>query len=139
MCSKKRKLSNMIEHSDPDHSSLGNSDTKPQQESDHEEIDFDDVCPICKLLIYHPVATSCGHKFCQSCMALWADVFVGGQMTLVDIDERPVIDIVPAKDIVISCPMCRTQTATKFSQHLERDLKERYPKLYVTRAAEEET
>jgi hypothetical protein len=123
-------------HSDPAHSSPGNSNTKPSENSDHEEINPDDVCPICNLLIYHPVTTSCNHNFCQSCMIQWADVSVSAQMTLVDLDERP-IETVSTNNIETRCPMCRTQTVANVSQQLERDLKERYPKLYATRAAEE--
>jgi len=128
----------MLGLSDPDHSSPGNNDTKPQEESDQEEIDPNDVCPICSLLIYRPVTTSCDHNFCQSCMAQWADVSLSSQMTHVDLDERPIIETISANDIETKCPMCRTQTAANVSQQLERDLKERYPKLYATRAAEEE-
>ena len=138
MGSKKRKFSTMQTRSDPAHSSPDDRNTKPQEESDHEEINPDDVCPICNLLVYRPVTTSCNHNFCQSCMAHWADVSFSAQMTHVDLDERRIVETISANDIETKCPMCRTQTVANVSQQLERYLKERYPKLYATRAEEEE-
>ena len=37
-----------------------------------EEIDDDDLCPICQMLLHEPVTTTCRHTLCRFCMATWA-------------------------------------------------------------------
>ena len=102
-----------------------------------ETVAEDDVCPICQLLIYRPVTTSCRHTMCESCMAHWADVSITTQMQIVDVDEEAV-PFNPVSGLEARCPMCRTQTSASLDRARERNLQNEYPQTYSERKAEEE-
>ena len=53
-----------------------------------EELDEDDCCGICTLLLYKPVRTGCNHTLCRSCMSRWGDVSLTAPMTIVSVDEQ---------------------------------------------------
>ncbi len=77
---------------------------------EQEDVDEDDLCPICRLLLFNPVTTQCNHTLCGSCMAQWADVSVAmPNMTIVSIDEEPQ-NFDAATGLEANCPMCRTRS-----------------------------
>ena len=117
---------------------VGDVKPKSDDKSEMENIDHDYLCPICNLLLYNPVVTSCSHKFCESCLAQWADVSEITQMTAVDLDERPSIETARSTDIQMRCPMCRTRSSATPDPSTQRTLRHRYPQLYQARAHEEE-
>jgi hypothetical protein len=104
---------------DDENDILGLKETKvienPEQKlgSPHEEqqVDEDDICAICHLLLYKPVTTRCNHTLCEPCMSHWADVSVTTQMTTVGLEDEPV-SLLPT-DIETRCPMCRTSTTVR--------------------------
>lgn len=102
-----------------------------------EDIDLDDQCPICHLLLYRPVRTRCNHTLCESCMAHWADVSITSQMTTVGLDDRAVV-LLP-NEIETRCPMCRTPTTASLDTGREMALRQSYPVLYQSREAESRT
>jgi len=55
------------------------------------------------------------------CMTQWADVSVSAQMTLIHLDERPIVETVSTNNVETKCPMYRTQTVANVSQQLERE------------------
>lgn len=101
-----------------------------------EAVAEDDVCPVCQLLLCHPVTTLCNHTLCESCMATWANVSIANQMQIVDVDEEP-IPFDPVSGLEARCPMCRTQTTASINRRLAQDLKARYPETYAERESEE--
>jgi hypothetical protein len=103
--------------------------------AENEEIDEDDVCAICHMLLYIPVTTCCNHTLCESCMAHWADVSITSQMTTVGLDDEP-LELLP-NDVETSCPMCRTPTTASLNKDRARKLEARYPETYKVREAEE--
>lgn len=112
-------------------------DAENESASQTQSIDEDDICPICQLLICNPVTTGCRHTLCKSCMATWADVSVSmPHMTIVSVDEEAV-DFDAATGLEAKCPMCRTLTTATQNPERERSLRERYPKAYRDREAEE--
>lgn len=104
--------------------------------SDEEEIDHDDLCAICHLLLYRPVTTRCGHTLCESCMAHWADVSISSQMTTVGLDDEPDLVLLP-NDLETNCPMCRTSTTATLNANRDAALRRQYPRAYEVRKAEE--
>jgi hypothetical protein len=58
---------------------------------DVEDVQEDDMCPICRLLLYNLVTTTCNHTLCRFCMAQWASVSVSlaEPMTVVDVMKNP--------------------------------------------------
>lgn len=109
-------------------SSAGNPDV---------EINDDDICPVCQLLLYRPVRTRCNHTLCESCMAHWADVSITTQMTTVGLDDRAVL-LLPS-EIETKCPMCRTLTTANLDREREAKLQEQYPTVYQERQIEHQT
>ncbi|KAK0642422.1 hypothetical protein DIS24_g9070, partial [Lasiodiplodia hormozganensis] len=111
-------------------------------ETEPPTIDDDDLCPICHLLLYQPVLTTCNHALCRSCMSRWADISTtSGQMTIV-----PLSDAVPppepdaAADVLADearCPMCRTPTRAVRDARREEVLRARYPRRWGEREREE--
>lgn len=114
-------------------------DAPPQPEPSKPAIDDDDLCPICHLLLFRPVRTTCAHTLCQSCMAHWADVSAASaHMAIV-----PLTDAEPAPDahpgfVEARCPMCRTVTSAARDGARERALRRRYPGVWVERQREED-
>lgn len=105
--------------------------------SEPQSIDEDDLCPICQLLLCNPVTTGCRHTLCKSCMATWADVSISmPNMTIVSVDEEAV-DFDAATGLEAKCPMCRTLTTATQNPERRRNLRQRYPKAYWEREAEE--
>lgn len=120
-------------------SALKQDDDQPPPSSSKPDIniDQDDICPICQLLLYRPVKTRCNHTLCESCMAHWADVSITTQMTTVGLDDRAVL-LLP-NEIETKCPMCRTLTTAKFDSVRESNLATRYPLTYEERKIEHRT
>lgn len=111
----------------------GDGFTAPASKPDI-DIDDDDICPICQLLLYRPVRTRCNHTLCESCMAHWADVSITTQMTTVGLDDRAVL-LLP-NEIETKCPMCRTLTTANLDPGRESKLQEQYPTVYQERENE---
>lgn len=101
-----------------------------------EDIDHDDLCAICHLLLYRPVRTRCNHTLCEACMSRWADVSITSQLTRVGLDDRAVV-LLP-HEIETRCPMCRTFTTSSLDSDREAALQRRYPESYQSRQAEVE-
>ncbi|KAH8723654.1 hypothetical protein GQ44DRAFT_740883 [Phaeosphaeriaceae sp. PMI808] len=106
-----------------------------------EEVSYDDLCPICQLLLFAPVRTQCNHLLCASCMAQWADVSSTNQIehssldvNLADFDP----DYDPTYDLEANCPMCRTRTTASPDKALARQLEKKYSATYAERKVEEE-
>lgn len=98
-------------------------------------IDSDDLCPMCHLLLYRPVKTTCNHTFCSDCMSHWADVSITSQMIIVPLFDT-LIDFAPST-VEAKCPMCRSLTTAAPTMELVKKLKARYPAPYAQRAMEE--
>ena len=90
----------------PDEDPALSMDTIPNQFS----------CAICKLLIYDPVTTNCGHNFCKGCLTKW---------------------MAKKKH---SCPVCRNNIAKKWRMPINKSihnaLKTLYPEQYEARHVE---
>ena len=110
---------------------LGDSDRKAETILD------DDLCPVCQLLLFRPVTTTCNHTLCESCMAIWADVSVATQMQIVEVDEQPV-PFNAVSGLEARCPMCRTHTSATVDADRVDDLRTKYPITYAERQEEEE-
>ena len=122
--------------SDGDHISLSSSHHSGLTDEE-ETIDEDDLCAICRLLLYSPVTTRCNHTLCSSCMAQWADVSISmPHMAIVSVDEEPQ-NFDAATGLEARCPMCRTLTTASADTRRERELKSKYPMAYAEREAEE--
>ncbi|PIA89291.1 hypothetical protein CB0940_07460 [Cercospora beticola] len=135
-----RKPAETRQRARPKASSARRKTQKPADEPStprpEENIDEDDLCPICQVLLYRPVTTQCNHTMCESCMAHWADVSVNSQMKIVDVDEEPqTFDAVSG--IEAKCPMCRTQTTASYNPDLAARLGRDYPATTRERSVEE--
>ena len=102
---------------------------------DLETIHEDDLCPICHLLIYSPVTTSCNHTLCSFCLNTWADVSVTRHMIAVGLDEDTPEVLLP-NEIESSCPMCRTSSTAGPNREREEELQHKYPQSYAQRRLE---
>ncbi|KAK3201537.1 hypothetical protein GRF29_185g1265813 [Pseudopithomyces chartarum] len=114
---------------------------------DHELISEDDLCPICHLLLFSPVKTSCAHLLCQTCMSHWATASTTTTPSLyhpsfsassLDLDLRafdPSYDL--ASSLEAHCPMCRTPTIALPHPSLAAALETKYPLTYAQRRAED--
>ena len=107
-----------------------------------EEVDDDDLCPICQMLLHEPVTTTCRHTLCRFCMATWASTSQEAPMTIVDVDSEPVpFDAVSGLEA--RCPMCRTLTSALPDAQRDGTLRSKYPQLWTQRyretAAEQNT
>ena len=103
-----------------------------------ETVDEDDLCPICQLLLLHPVRTTCGHTLCKTCMAIWAQTSLEAPMVRVDVDEEPV-DFDPVSELEARCPMCRTMTSAREDGPRAQQLRSRYPRTWAERLTEDES
>ena len=70
-------------------------------------------------------------------MATWADVSVTTQMQIVDVDEEAVA-FNAVSGLEARCPMCRTQTTASLNQAKMTYLRNKYPRTYAERQAEED-
>jgi hypothetical protein len=102
-----------------------------------DNIDHDDLCPICQLLLFSPVTTSCGHTMCSSCMTHWAEVSVTETFREVPLTDEPTP--FSPEEIEVGCPMCRTSTKAVPNAEKELALKEAYTVAYDKRKEEEES
>ncbi|KAI0123456.1 hypothetical protein BJ170DRAFT_109075 [Xylariales sp. AK1849] len=102
-----------------------------------EDINEDDVCPICQLLLHNPVTTTCNHTLCKFCMATWASVSLSTPMTIVDVDEEPVA-FDPVSELEARCPMCRANTTAAENPDRADDLRAKYPRTWAEREAEDQ-
>jgi hypothetical protein len=101
----------------------------------NEEIDEDDLCPICQMLLHEPVTTTCRHTLCRFCMATWASTSLAAPMTIVDVDSEPTpFDAV--SDLEARCPMCRTLTSALPDAQRDEVLRSKYPKSWNQRHRE---
>ncbi|ORY11064.1 hypothetical protein BCR34DRAFT_625008 [Clohesyomyces aquaticus] len=107
----------------------------------------DDLCPICHLLLYHPVKTTCSHVLCQSCMLQWAEASATSHSvpispsSALDLDLSyfdPTFDAYTPSRIEANCPMCRTATTARRDRSLAKELEEKHPEMYKERRTEEE-
>ncbi|KIV97287.1 hypothetical protein PV10_01054 [Exophiala mesophila] len=98
------------------------------------EVAPDHLCPVCQLLLYRPVRTRCNHVLCEACMAQWADVSISTRMTIVGLDDPPLV-LLP-NDIETPCPMCRTPTTASLDVPLDSALQLQYPATYRERETE---
>lgn len=100
-----------------------------------QDVHEDDVCPICRLLLYNPVTTTCNHTLCRFCMAQWASVSLAEPLTIVDVDEEPVaFDAV--SELEARCPMCRTMTIAYPDHQRAGELSSKYPRAWAERDLE---
>lgn len=115
-------------------------ETEPVDDSEEptEDIDDDDLCPICQLLLHEPVTTTCRHTLCNFCMATWASTSLAAPMTIVDVDEEPV-DFDPVSELEARCPMCRTLTTAQPDAQRDQTLKHKYPRACARRDREAAT
>ncbi|KAE9967544.1 hypothetical protein BLS_006318 [Venturia inaequalis] len=114
------------EHQDPVKEDAGRQE---------EEIDEDELCPICQNLLYKPVITRCKHTLCESCMAHWADVSITPQMTVVGLQDEAAMFL--PNEIETRCPMCRSPTTASIDGSRASKLSCQYPMTYPVREAEE--
>ncbi|EXJ90131.1 hypothetical protein A1O3_03200 [Capronia epimyces CBS 606.96] len=99
-----------------------------------EDVDLDDLCAICHLLLYRPVRTQCNHTLCEWCMARWAEVSITSQITPVGLND-PEVALLP-NEVETKCPMCRTPTTASFDPARATALQRLYPVSYRAREAE---
>jgi hypothetical protein len=100
-----------------------------------EDINEDDLCPICQMLLHEPVTTTCRHTLCRFCMATWASTSLAAPMTVVDVDSEPVpFDAV--SDLEARCPMCRTMTSALPDAQRDETLRSKYPHTWTQRQRE---
>jgi hypothetical protein len=99
------------------------------------EIDPDHLCPVCQLLLFDPVKTTCGHRLCKTCMATWAEVSVSSHMDIVSVDEQP-RNFDTATGLEAKCPMCRTQASATLDFDMADLLKSKYHQKYAERGTE---
>lgn len=111
--------------------------TRRSSQSEDVDIDHDDLCHICHLLLHRPVLTTCRHTFCESCMAHWADVSINTQMITLGLDvDEPLI--LPPNEIETRCPMCRTLTIARLDDERDTELRQKYTSAYDVRQREYE-
>lgn len=100
------------------------------------ELDYDDICPICRQLLYRPTrATVCGHAACHACLLTWIATSKPEPQPLdasFRISSNPEID-----DISIGCPLCRTETQVALDEARSSSLESKYPVTYKERATED--
>jgi hypothetical protein len=81
----------------PDEDPSTSKDTIPEQFS----------CAVCKLLMYEPVTTNCGHNFCKSCLSKWIK-----------------------KSKKSTCPVCRNPIAKKWRMPINKSIHNALKSLY---------
>lgn len=114
----------------------GLSQGRPNETNDGaEDVDDDDLCPICQMLLHDPVTTTCRHTLCKFCMATWASTSLALPMTIVDVDEETE-EFDPVADLEARCPMCRTLTSALPDSRRDQALKSKYPQIWRQRQRE---
>ncbi|KAG6364810.1 hypothetical protein INS49_006414 [Diaporthe citri] len=97
------------------------------------ECDDNDLCPICRQLLYHPATTTaCGHAACHTCLLTWIATSKSEPQPLdgsFRISSEPEID-----GISFGCPLCRTETTVVLDEARSSQLESTYPILYQERA-----
>lgn len=109
--------------------------TNPAADPMVEEVDEDDLCSICNLLLLHPVTTTCNHTFCESCFSHWADISLNTQRIELglDIDQEVIL---PPTELEAKCPMCRSLTTAPLNKDRHNVLARKYPITYHSRSQE---
>ena len=98
------------------------------------EIQEDDLCPVCLMLLYEPVKTVCNHSLCRYCMTTWADTSPRRPQAP---ERLPPQDIAP-HELEVNCPICRTHTGAQGDADRAALLEQTYPTAYAQRKAETE-
>jgi len=119
-----------------EHKANEQSGTQTTAQGVVEDINEEDLCPVCQLLLYNPVITGCKHTLCKSCMAQWANCSVSAPMTIVRVDEQA-RDFDAVTGLEARCPMCRTQTSASLDTERSTNLRSKYSKTYTDRENEE--
>lgn len=105
-------------------------------ECDIMECDENDICPICRQLLYRPATTiACGHAACNTCLLTWIATSESEPQPLnasFQISSEPDID-----GISLGCPVCRTETTIALDEARSSQLQSTYPVLYEERAVED--
>lgn len=96
----------------------------------------DDICPICRQLLYRPaISNACGHAACHSCLLTWIAASKPESQPLdssIRISSEPDVD-----GISIACPVCRTETTIAPDGARSSRLESTYPVLYQERAIQD--
>lgn len=116
------------------------------------------LCPICHLLLSHPVITTCNHHLCGSCMNQWSLTFSTLSTSTTSNSTTPILTP-PAQSVTpynarfrpsststptqdqerqTPCPLCRTLTTVSPDEEKDAELREAYPELWAKRREEEE-
>ncbi|EMC99099.1 hypothetical protein BAUCODRAFT_22388 [Baudoinia panamericana UAMH 10762] len=128
-----REIATRRRRRETEQSGSSSVDVSPNAE---DAIAEDDLCPVCRLLLFQPVTTGCNHSLCRTCMARWAEVSISAPMTIVRVDEEPQ-DFDAATGLEARCPMCRTYTTASLDHPLADRLQSTYPAVYGERGSEE--
>lgn len=99
------------------------------------DCDYDDICPICRQLLYRPTTTTaCGHAACYACLLTWIATSKPEPQPLdasFCISSEPEID-----GISLGCPVCRTETTVSVDETRSSQLESTYPTQYQERATQ---
>jgi hypothetical protein len=138
----RRAQRSFLDNVENDHAPSASSTGEIGVADSMEEVDDDDLCPICQMLLHEPVTTTCRHTLCRFCMATWASTSLAAPMTVVDVDSEPVpFDAVSGLEA--RCPMCRTLTSALPDVQRDETLRSKYPQTWTQRhretAADEST
>lgn len=100
------------------------------------DLDYNDVCPICRQLLYRPTKTTvCGHAACLACILTWIATSKPEPRPL-DASFRISFET-EIDDICLGCPVCRTETTVAIDEAQASLLESAYPNLYNERAIED--
>lgn len=99
--------------------------------------DDNDICPICRQLLYRPAKyTACRHEACSACLSTWLAVS-GPEPRLLDASFR--LSTEPGLDAIsFGCPVCRTATTIAIDEARSSQLESRYPTMYQERAMQDD-
>lgn len=95
--------------------------------------DDNDICPICRQLLYRPATTTaCRHAACHACLLTWIATSRPEPQLLgayFRVSSEPEID-----GTSFGCPICRTETTISLDKARNSQLESTYPLLYQERA-----